>query len=80
MYALLVSTATGTGDSRVLAVLIGAGAFGGAVVSSAGVLAHDIVGVAGVLVLAAAAMALTLVAVPAPSSRLSVRVGRRVVG
>lgn len=62
-YGLIVATTEGSGDRRVLAVLIAAGALGGALVSAAAAAAHDLAGLAGVLLLAGAMFGAAVLAV-----------------
>ena len=62
VYPLLLSTAPGTTDPRVLASFIAVGAFSGSVVTLAGTVAFYTAGLAGVLLLAAAMLGVSLLA------------------
>jgi fucose permease len=62
VYPLVLATAPGAGDARVLAVVIAAGALGGTLVTGLGALAYRWAGLPGVLVLAAGMIAVCLVA------------------
>jgi hypothetical protein len=69
VYGLIVATAPGTGDSRILAVLIAAGALGGSVVSGVGAWVFGVAQLSGVLFLAAVMLAIALAALRLPRRR-----------
>lgn len=69
VYALVLTIAPGTGDVRVLAVLVACGAAGGAIVSAAAAPVHGVAGLGGVLLLGAGTLAGCVLAVLVGSRR-----------